>query len=120
MKGLNRNKQVFYYCLYNGKTEITQDSLPTGEYTVTYKKAELIRGNISSSIGETQIELFGNFNDYEKVIIVDDPNCPINENSVLFIDVTPTYTDNIPNFNYIVNKVAKTLNFVAYAVSKVK
>lgn len=121
MRCLARNKKKFYYCLYRGKTEILQGGIATGVYDINYARAEEIKGSISPNAGDSQIELFGNFMDYEKVIIIDNPNCVIDENTVLFLDdVTPTYTDNIPNFNYIVKKVAKTLNFSAYAVSKVK
>lgn len=122
MRCLERNKREFYYCLFKQKADILDSgNNKTGEFILTYFEAVKTKGNISSSIGESQLELFGSFTDYGKVIVVDDPNCPIDENSVLFIDVTPTYdTDSVPNYNYIVKKKAVSLNSCTFAISKVK
>ena len=54
------------------------------------------------------------------MIVTDDLSCPIDENTVLFIDKEPEYDDNgNPLYDYIVKRVAKSLNSISYAVSKV-
>lgn len=122
MKCLERNKRPFYYCLYNGKGAITKDGYETGEYGVTYNAPVLIYGNISAAQGEAQVEQFGNSIDYDRVIIVEDMQCPIDENSVLFVDKAPEF-DSLgnPKFDYIVKKVAKSLHSgISYAITKVR
>ena len=64
--------------------------------------------------------MFGNLESYDKVIITDDMDCPIDENTVLFIDKDPEFKDGKPTFDYTVRRVAKSLNTISYAVSKVK
>lgn len=50
----------------------------------------------------------------------DDMSCPIDENTVLFVDSKPGYRQGKPAFDYTVKRVAKSLNTISYAVSKVK
>lgn len=45
-----------------------------------------MEANISPAAGYAQIQQFGQFISYDKVIITDDMTCPIDENAVLFID----------------------------------
>lgn len=121
MKTLKRNKQAFWYALYDGKQAVTDtDGNETGEYKIVYKTAVKAEGNISAATGSSQVEQFGNFAGYDRVIVTDDVNSPIDENTVLFVDITPTYdADNQPLYDYVVKRVAKSLNSVSYAVSKV-
>ena len=56
--------------------------------------------NISQATGQSNTEQFGNLENYDKVIVTDDLNCPIDENSVLFIDKEPEYSmDGDPMFD---------------------
>ena len=43
----------------------------------------------------------------------------MDENSVLFVDKEPEFQDGIPLYDYIVKKVARSLNSVAYAIARV-
>ena len=117
MKLLKRNLTPFYYCLYTGKTPVTSGEYETGESVVTYSEPVLMKGNISPASGQSQIEQFGNLEQYDKVIVVDDMDCPIDETSMLYVDVTPGEGR---TYDYTVKKVAKSLNYIAYAISKVK
>lgn len=121
MRCLARNKSTFSYCLYDSKEAITDEyGNKTGEYIVKYEDPVTMKANISSAQGESQTEQFGNNIQYDKVIITDDMSCPIDENSVLFVDkAVSTDTDDNPLYDYIVKKVAKSLNSISYAISKV-
>jgi hypothetical protein len=121
MKTMERNKVPFWYLLYDKKVPVTDDDgNETGDYRVIYKEAVQRKENISSATGSAQVEQFGNFISYDKVIVTDDLSCPIDENSVLFIDKEPEYDpDGNPLYDYIVKRVAKSLNSISYAVSKV-
>ena len=144
MKCLHRNKRPFYYCLYKGEIEILDEyGNLSGEKIVTYEDDVMEMANISTATGQSNTEQFGNLENYDKVIVIDDLDCPIDENSVLFIDKEPEFTDaetneviesatlfgedsyvshsyKIPVYDYIVRRVAKSLNSISIAVSKVK
>lgn len=123
MLTLHQNKTDFYYCLYQGKTELTDDdNMPTGEYVITYSDPIHMRANISRATGNTNLEQFGNSLDYDKVIVTANTNCPIDENTILFIDKKPSKDGNgnyLFDFDYVVEKVAKSLNSISIAVKKV-
>ena len=138
MKCLNRNLKKFYYKLYEGKERIYDtDGNETGEYRVVYSAPVMAEANISSAKGSAIAEDFGVSLNYDRVLITNDINCPIDEHSILFIDESiedvlmddngqPILTDdNEPivvtenEYNYIVKKVAKSLNTIAYAIAKV-
>lgn len=116
MRTLERNKQPIYYALYQNKVPIMDEyGNETGQYQIIYSVPVLLRANVSAAAGEKSIQPFGEQVNYDKVIVLDDIDCPITETSVLWID---TAAINEPH-NYIVKKIAKSLNSVLIAVSKV-
>ena len=121
MKVMERNKRTFWYCLYDRKEPIVdEDGNETGEEQIVYKPAQSLRANISAASGSSQVEQFGNLAGYDKVIVLDDTSCPIDENTVLFIDKEPEYDeDGKPLYDYMVKRVAKSLNSVSVAATKV-
>lgn len=117
MKALKRNKVKFYYAPF---VERKRSDKGYG-YRVIYGEAVAETGNISPATGTISVEQFGNNVEYDKVIVLDDPNTPIDENSILFLDIEPLKNaDGDYIFDYIVKKVARSLNSVSIAVSKVK
>ena len=122
MRGLTRNKTAFYYALYTGQTEIIDEyGNVTGEYSVQYSDPIRSRGNVSAAQGEMQTRQFGESEAYDKIIVLDDPKCPIDEYSILWVDTLPELTDGVTTtpHDYIVKKVARSLNSASIAISKV-
>lgn len=121
MKAMERNKRTFWYCLYDRKEPIIdEDGNETGEEQIVYKPVQSLRANISAASGSSQVEQFGNLAGYDKVIVLDDTSCLIDENTVLFIDKEPEYDDDgKPLYDYMVKRVAKSLNSVSIAATKV-
>lgn len=136
MKCLNRNKRAFYYCLYAGKTPIVDEyGNETGESIITYEDPVQMYANVSQATGQSNTEQFGNLENYDKVVVTEDLNCPIDENSVLFVDKEPEFTNvlthtvtaittndttvSVPVYDYTVRRVAKSLNSVSIAIKKV-
>jgi len=139
MKCLRRNRVPFWYCLFDSKVELVdEDGNQTGEYAVIYKAPMKAMANVSAAHGEVQEEVFGRNLSYDKVIVMDDPDFPIVEDTVLFVDKPPevvetsiaigvdnkgdlvTTTINRPLYDYIVKRAARTLNTVAYAIERVE
>lgn len=118
MRLLKKNKIPFYYATYLGKESFTDEyGNETGEYTLSYSEPILCTGNLSPAMGELNTRYFGESEGYDKVLLLD-IDTPINEYSILWIDTLPIPNQSIPH-DYVVKKVAKSLNHLSIAVSKV-
>lgn len=121
MKCLTRNKVPLYYCLYLSEEPIMDGEYETGETRVIYSAPVEMCANVSPATGNTSVEQFGNSLQYDKAIVLDDMSCPIDEHSVLFVDKLPEFDDDgNPLFDYIVKRVARSLNSISIAIVKVK
>lgn len=131
MRTLLRNKTKFYYALYEKREEITDEyGNVTGQYELIYSEPIKMFGNVSAAVGSIQNRQFGESESYDKVIVLDNPETPINEHSLLWVDALPELdndgklvlkedgTETTPH-DYIVKKVARSLNSVSIAISKV-
>lgn len=143
LRTLKRNRRTFHYCLYSNKIPIYDEyGNETTEYIVQYEDPVEMQANISPANGYAQTEQFGNNADYDKVITTCWMDCPIDENTVLFIDKEPEFTNvdtnrveesqtlygddtvtpetvSVPLYDYVVRRVARSLNSISIAVSKV-
>jgi hypothetical protein len=116
MRCMNRNKSDFWYATYNEKVEITDEyGNATGQFSIAYNEPVKAQANISAARGSSDVEMFGVSLNYDKAIVTDNMNLPISETSVLWIDADPA-TD---KFNYVVSRVARSLNNISYAVRRV-
>lgn len=125
MRCLNKNKQTFHYALYLGNEEIkNSDGFYTGERKAKYSEPHEMRANISAarnaSYGSVSTEAFGTDIQYDKVIVIDNPKCEIDEHTILCIDIPFTVTDGVMPYDYVVVKVARSLNSVSYAIQRVE
>lgn len=123
MRCLLRNLSSFYYAKFESKNEIKDEyGNNTGEYEVIYGNPVRCKGNISAAQGEMQSRQFGDSESYDKVIVLDNVDIPIDEYSILWVDSLPIINDvgvaETPH-DYIVKKVARSLNSVSIAISKV-
>lgn len=121
-KLMRRHLQPIWYMLYKRTMPLLDENgYETGESRIEYFPAQRAVVNVSTAYGTTQEEMFGTLEGYDRVILTDDLTCPITENSVLFIEKAPEYDDTgRPLYDHIVKKVARSYNYIAYAVSKVK
>jgi hypothetical protein len=131
MRCLLRNKRDFYYALYEGKNEMQDEyGNKTGEYELVYSNPIKGSANISAAQGEVQSRQFGESESYDKVIVLDNTEIPINEYSILWVDTVPLIDKGVlvldergevvTPHDYIVKKVARSLNSVSIAISKVR
>ena len=126
MKCLVRNKQTLYYRLWEGVQETVDEDGNIVETNVpVYSDPVKIRANVSVAEGQrfvesTSAQMFGLAIDYDKVIVLDDVNCPIEESTVFYIDKTPYADDgSITAYDYRVTRISKSLNSISIAVKKV-
>lgn len=125
MRNLQRNTQAFWYRLYQSVSDNTAvdewgNTVETGEKSTGYGEPVQMFANISPASGISMTEQFGSLDNYDKVIVTTDMTCPIDENSVLYIDTTPTDTNGVwSKHDYVVRRVAKSINGISIAVRKV-
>lgn len=122
MKLQRRNLTKIWYCLFKERANLyDDDGYETGEPAIKYEKPESLKCSVSAAKGNAQVETFGNLESYDKVIITDKMDCPIDENSVLFVDKEPEFFNGKPiGYDYKVIRIAKSLNLISIAISKVK
>ena len=143
MRTLKRNRKALYYCLYQDKVPVVDEyGNETTEYIVRYAEPVLLNANISPANGYSQTQQFGNLSEYDKVLVTCWMDCPIDENTVLFVDKEPEFVDvptnhieesqtlygddeivpetvSVPVYDYVVKRVARSLNSISIAISKV-
>ena len=120
MRCLERNKQTVYYALYSNETiQYDSEGYETGESSVGYSKPVAISVNVSPARGQANVEMFGETLNYDRVIVTDDMSCPISETSVLWVGDAPDADGDVP-YDYIVRKVARSLNSISIAISRVE
>ena len=114
MRILERNARSIYFKNYLGLTQIERDGMKTGEYEKTYSDLFEERMNISPASGVASLEMFGDLTNYSKVAVTCNMDCSLTENSIVWVDKTTT-----DSYDYIVVRVSKSLNNIAYALRKV-
>ena len=128
-----RNKQPFWYALYDQSAEGTDEWGNIDKQYATYGDPVKAYGNISPANGEVVSRQFGDDDLYDRVIGPLPIDTPIDEYAVLWIDVVPELDGEghlalkengevVTPHNYIVRKKAPSLPVfggVMLAVDKV-
>lgn len=125
-----RNKQTIYVRLNEGEEPITDESgYLTGATRIKYGNPIKLRMNVSEAknrmdrLGSTTyIDPYGLELGYNKILVTCDMNCPIEEDSVLYIDKMPVIEEDGSTetpWDYILIQVNKSLNNIRYAVKRV-
>lgn len=116
MRNLRRNQFTVWFKNYLGEEEITdQYGNSTGSYLPLYGELQSARLCVSPNKGSSDVEQFGTLLDYDRTMTTADVSCPINENSVLWLDGADT---NGP-YNFIVKKRAPWKNSIQFAIKQV-
>ena len=129
MIGLKRNQRTFYCASFTGiETPMDGERRYYLGPVKTYGPPVLMEGFVSAATGRAAVEAFGENIRYDRTIIIYDPEAPVEETeeteetSVFWIDSTPVLkedgTTETP-YDYVVKRVARSLNLTAVAVAKV-
>lgn len=116
MRSLLRNQQPVFYKLYEGETEIMDEfGNATGSYIPKYGPLRSAMLCVSPNKGASEVEQFGSIEDYDRTMTTADANCPIDEDSILWVDGADTSGPH----NYIVKRKAPWKNSTQYAIKMV-
>lgn len=110
MRDLKRNQIAVTYQLYLGSDEIIDDwGNSTGQYEPRFGEEQQLRISVSANRGDYSEQMFGSVLDYDRTMLISDPDCPIDENSRVIIG----------GDTYVVKAVARSLNAAQYAIKRV-
>lgn len=132
MHVLGRNKQYLWYANPTGSSYRTDSNgLKTGEKTVSYGNPVKARmsmalssgANNLGSQGMAELQRYGITTGYTHRAVTDDMDCPMNEESLVWYNISPTkIVDNkevaVPH-NFKVVRKAISLNHVIYYLKEV-
>lgn len=114
-----RNTQTLFYAQYSDKIPVLDsDGYETGEYTVGYDNPVLLDANVVDKTSQIAREYFGNDIEY-KYVILTDRDCPIKEDTILWIDTDNPLENEGVEYNCLVSAIKKSLNYKAIAVKGV-
>ena len=114
MRMLERNKSLFYYAKFLGLEKVLDENGKfIGDYKKTYSEPVRRYANIPPARGEATVKMFGLDVNYDKVLVAKDIH--LDEESVLWVD----NLDIEKPHDYIVKKVARSMNSMQVAIQKV-
>jgi len=117
MRSLNRNKRTIYYsAVYDDEKIYDSNGDFTGEYDIAGDDPTEFKINFSANTGEAEREIFGIINEYQRVMVTNDMNCPIRETYALWVNTDPTDEP----YDYIVLRRADSLNSISFLIQEVK
>ena len=91
MQTLQRNAFTVWYQVYAGQVEIEDEyGNPTGSFADTYGPLQSAQLMVSPNKGDATLEVFGTLLDYDRVMSTADTTCPIDEQTILWLDGAPT------------------------------
>lgn len=116
MRELEINKQEIWYATCTGFVDTVDPATgyKTGEKTKSYNTPVKMSINVSPARGNAEREVFGINDNYTRTMTTSDMDCPIAEDTILWVGVATT----APH-NYVVTRVAKSLNDIVYAIREV-
>lgn len=122
MRTMTRNRRTFYYASLTGVAMGTDTDGNFTEEKCTYSNPTEKQGVITAANGEATTQLFGANERYDKVITLNLGENYLAIGSVLWVDTMPALDNQgktTTPYDYIVVKVAESLNFVNVAIRKV-
>ena len=117
MRTLVRNRRPFQYRNFVGETDKKIGDDYTGVLVPSYSLPISCKGVIGLATGQSNTEIFGELEGYDKVITIYE-DLPITETSVINIENVISTAD--APYDYVVKRVAKSLNYTSIAIAKVK
>ena len=113
---MEQYKQTIWYCIPQG----TERDSTTRAKKVVYSAPKSFKIHVGWARGTADTDPFGISVDYDKPMVTNWLECPIKEETVLFVDKEPEFSsDGQPLYDYIVKRVAKSKNYITYAIKKV-
>lgn len=130
MVSMEINKSTIWYSnLVQGESEPVLDrhGLMTGDFVQKYTKPVSLRAALSESIGlnnlsaqgVAELDAYGITTNYTHRMIVEDMDCPLDEESIVWHDRDPGDNPYDVPYEFRVIRASKTLNYKMYYLRQV-
>ena len=123
MRTMTRTRQAFYYADLLSVTMAKDSDGSYVEETYSYSDPVKHEAPITAANGEAETQLFGANEIYDTVITLNKGEDILKIGSILWVDTMPVIDEETGKtetpYDYIVVKVANSLNFVSVAIRKV-
>ena len=117
MQNLARNTFLVWFKNYQGEEEIIDEyGNKTGSFGPIYGPLQSAQMMVSPNRGDASLEMFGTLLDYDRTVSTADTSCPINEQTVLWLDGASTTGP----YTHYVKQRAPWKNSIIYAVKRVE
>jgi hypothetical protein len=118
MRNLERNKRELWYAIQVGSTPIVDEyGNDTLEVEVAFSSPLYLKANVSASVGQEAVEVFGAQTAYSRAVSITGTECPLVEGCRVWFGVEPN--DHASNYNYTVTRVADSKNGYLVALREV-
>lgn len=115
---LERLKRPIAFKQYLGLQDKTNENNDIVGQIPKYSDVVVERMGLSASRGTAESAIFGNLLDYDRTLTTKNLNCPMAENSIVWLDGADP--EKGEPHNYIVLRKAITNNYIVYAVKRVE
>ena len=117
MMNLARNAFTVWFQVYRGETEIIDGyGNKTGSFVPSYGELQSAEMVVSPNRGDASLEVFGTLLDYDSTVSTADTSCPINEQTILWLDGAATDGP----YTHYVKQRAPWKNSLMFAVKQVE
>lgn len=117
MRSLLRNQQPVFFKLYEGEEEIIDEyGNATGSFAPKYSELMSAMLMVSPNKGNSEVEMFGTLEDYDRTATTADIRCQIDEGAILWVDDA----DVAGPHNAVVKRRAPWKNSISFALKNVK
>ena len=90
VRASKKNLRKMWYALYDAQVPILdEDGNPTFEYEPGYLEPVEFKANLSSGSSDSQEQPFGANVKYDRILLLYDMECPINEHSRIWVKKDP-------------------------------
>lgn len=114
---LARNTFPVWFQVYEGETELLDEyGEKTGSFVPSYGPLQSAQMMVSPNRGDATLEMFGTLLDYDRTLSTADITCPINEQTVLWLDGVSTDEP----YTHYVKRRAPWKNSLVFAVKQVE
>ena len=117
MQNLARNMSTVWFQVYQGQTEIIDENgNKPGSFTDTYGPLQSAQLMVAPNKGDATLEVFGTLLDYDRALTTADTSCPIDEQTILWLDGASTAGP----YTHYVKKRAPWKNSLVFAAKQVE
>ena len=119
MRCLDRDRRTCWIARYEGMSQaVDSKGRLTGRNAPAYAAPKRFSPTVTAARGQADGDYFGVSVDYDRTLTVDDPDFPVKETDVLYIDSDPRADG--ARADYRIARIARTSGFTVMAAKRIE